>query len=214
MRNLFLGLICLSATAAQAALVTYEYRGADYDFIVDRDFDPTVTRNPWDDRTQDFISGYLTFDTDYLPGGSLSNASFSVSAPGFAAGCGIPGCSNTAIHDYEFFDGVFTHGVVAGNHEFLAFQDFSFTTDAYGNIAEWNLDLLGDPSELVISSRRGDARLLSTCGDGEDRRDHYVCVRSSGIGSWRKVDEPGTLGLALGALVLVPLLWNRRRRHS
>jgi hypothetical protein len=205
----------LATSAARADFVTYEYRGADFDFINTPEIDPTVTDNPWLTRTQNYVSGWIVFDTEKLPGGSLLNANFIAEAHPFALGCGIAGCSGSSVHDYEFFDGVYTYRATDEHPEFFANQRFEFRTDDNGKIVSWVVELLGDPASLVLSSTT-DFRQRTGCGDGEETGLWVICAQSSKPGVWSKVPEPSALLLMAGVLCGT-LLWHRsapvRRRR-
>jgi len=205
----FLALFC--APLSHAAFVTFEYTGAAYDTVIDGTGDPTFVNNPWLTRTQDFVSGWLTIDTDKVPGG-LANASvyaypfdFSGSEP-----CTTPGCSGTAIHDFGFFDGVTATSVLDPFYEWNAYMEFDISFDAYGNFASWAIVLSGDPAMLSLSNR-GDVRTQSTCGEQMETGDSYLCASSSAAGTWKKVPEPGAWVLLAAGLAAS---WVVRKRTT
>jgi hypothetical protein len=205
MRLLALGLV-LIVPAANAALVTYDYRGTDYTYIATEQ--PTETNdgrefgNPWFDRTQNYVTGWITIDTDFLPGGSLKNVSVDDywndpdACPDDNPGCATP----SVLHAWSFFDGVFTNGHPAGENEFFNGGFVRFTTDNAGNFLSWNFNLIGDPEALIIRNG-GDIRLFLDCTDSEGDQ---KCANSSRSGTWtrRQVPEPGALVLAMGGLLL------------
>src|SRR5687768_11881221 len=84
-------LLILIAPAANAYIVTYEYVGAEYDYVLDPAADPSAVGNPFLDRTQNRVTGHFYLDTDYLADGDHRNETITYSIPLFT-GCEIEGC--------------------------------------------------------------------------------------------------------------------------
>jgi hypothetical protein len=194
----------LFATASNAKIVTYEYVGAEYDYIVDPATDPTALSNPFLDATQKRVTGQFRLDTDYLASGDHRNASIDFFVP-IHIGCEIEGCKPDLIPEWNFFDGVndMSRWTAA-----QGVQRFKLTTDGQGDILSWSIFLLEDYEEFFITDH-GDTRRLFQCGDWESSRND--CVRSSVGGTWKQVPEPGALGM-IGA-GLFAAFWLRRRRQ-
>lgn len=210
MRSLFMCAALLAAPAANAALVTYDYVGAEYDYYADgvgvEDFD-----DRWLSASQNHVSGWITLDTDML-GGSINNVTY---AGGYMdpVECGDDPeteCPPTPLHSWSFFDGVTINGV-PGENEFVLSSDIRFSTDGAGNIVSWDFFFDADPDALVLSSRRGDVRAEGACGGMEI---DIACARSSVAGTWTRRDAtpvPEPSAFALMAAVLGGLAFIRRK---
>lgn len=198
--------LALIAPAANAALVTYDYVGAEYDYIATgegvENFD-----DRWLNGSQNRVTGWITLDTDQL-GGSIDNVTYSGSYLDPAECVEDPSwCLPTPLHSWSFSDGGTTNGVPGGS-EFFIDSIVQFATDGSGNLLSWFFDFMGDPDALIVSSTRGDIRLAGRCSDDEGG---YVCASSSQAGTWTRRDvtpvpEPSAFGLmaaVLGALAVV-----------
>jgi hypothetical protein len=201
MRLLALALV-LVAPAADAALVKYEYTGAEYDFVADPS-DPSVGANPWVDRTQNFVSGSFLLDTDLIAGGDHSNGSFMISKenPECSFECDVP------VIDWQFFDGYYAESWATWSVSAV----FWFNTDANGDLSWWHIVLLDDFHELIVSSD-GDTRHYPICGNFEPKES--PCVSASQAGTWVQVPvpEPAAWGILVAGLFAVFRL--RRYRAS
>jgi len=200
MRFIALCLVFLAAPAANAAIVKYEYTGAEYDYVADPT-DPSVGANPYLERTQNHISGFFLLDTDQLLGETNRNGSFAFNVE-------RDDCQNCAqLPDWQFFDGLF-------HERFDAWSvgaNFEFTTDAAGDIATWSIFLYDEYHDMWIADW-GDERYHPSCGNWEP--DFSTCVSSSKPGTWRQVPvpEPGALGMiAFGVLAAFRLRRSRAR---
>jgi hypothetical protein len=197
--------LALLAPAANAALVTYEYRGAEYNYIATEqpsEDDWYVFNNPWLNAEQNYVTGWITFDDAFF-GGSISNVAYEGDWDE-PLECELDdSCDPTPVHSWSFFDGVTQNGS-PGTGYFFNGGIIQFSTDASGNLVSWFLDFYGDP-EAIIVSNHGDVRLEGQCTDDESG---YLCARSSRAGTWTKVPEPGAL--ALLAIPLCGILLARR----
>jgi len=198
-------LLILIAPAANAYIVTYEYVGAEYDYVLDPATDPSAVGNPFLDRTQNRVTGRFYLDTDYLADGDHRNETITYSIPLFT-GCEIEGCEPDLIPEWYFFDGVQEQSRWTGA---TAGQFFRLTTDARGDITSWTILLLEEYEELFITDR-GDTRRLVQCGDWASGDND--CVRSHSAGTWRQIPEPTAFGILAAGLFAA---WRLRRRgHS
>jgi hypothetical protein len=194
-------------SAANAKIVTYEYVGAQYDYIVDPATDPTASSNPFLGAAQQRVTGQFRLDTDYLAGNDYRNASIDFFIP-LHIGCELEGCKPDLIPQWNFFDGVndMSRWTAA-----QGVQRFKFMTDAQGDITSWSILLLEEYEEFFITDR-GDSRRLVECGDWSSGAN--VCARSSMAGTWKQVPEPGAFGLVGAGLLAAFWLKKRRRRAS
>jgi hypothetical protein len=191
----------LIAPAASSKIVTYEYVGAEYDYIVDPATDPTALSNPFLTAEQKRVTGQFRLNTDYLASKDHRNATIDFFIP-LHIGCELEGCKPDLIPQWNFFDGVndMSRWTAA-----QGVQRFKLTTDAQGDITSWSILLLEEYEEFFITDR-GDKRRLVQCGDWASSQND--CVRSSTAGNWKQVPEPGALGL-IGA-GLFAAFWLRR----
>jgi len=188
MRALTFIALLAAAASANAAIVKYEYTGAEYDYVADPS-DPTVGENPWVDRTQNHMSGFFLLDTSLVPGGDHRNGTFELGADKECTeDCG-------PLLDYLFFDGLRTETLATWDVSAL----FRFTTDGHGELTAWDIVLLQDFEELWVTDR-GDGRNFPACGNWEPTES--ACVMNREAGTWRQVPvpEPSALGLAIAAL--------------
>src|SRR5688500_3520366 len=191
MRSIAICLALLVASAANAALVKYEYTGAKYDYYADPATDPTVESNPYIGIEQDFMTGWFVLDTDLLPGGTHKNASVAHYIDYDYEGCDTyAGPCVRVIPDHYFFDGVFEQSPRAEYPSFRApGKVFEFTTDANGDLTSWHIFMMDDEVyDQYITSDRGDTRYVPPCGDAVFANN--VCVKSSKPGTWRQVPVP------------------------
>jgi hypothetical protein len=195
-------LLALVAPAAHAYIVTYEYVGAEYDYVVDPATDPRAGANPFLNRTQNRVTGQFYLDTDYLESRDHRNATIDFFIPLFT-GCELEGCEPDLIPEWNFQDGV--HDMSRWTAA-PGVQRFRFKTDGLGDITSWSIFLLEDYEEFFITDR-GDSRRLVQCGDWEAGTND--CVRSHSAGTWRQVPEPAAFALLAAGLLAA---WRLRRR--
>jgi len=212
MRTL-LACLALIAPVANAAIVKYEYTGAQYDYYADASSDPMFQFNPWAGVAQDYMTGWFLLDTDLLPGGSNANVTVSHTIDQFAE-CDEPDECIPLIPDHYFSDGVYEQypGVQFPSFEAVAMV-FQFTTDANGDLAWWHILMSDDEVYDQWITSDGDRRYFPPCGNPFIVNN--VCVKSSQAGTWVQtpVPEPGAFAL-MGAAMLLGIARFRRTRRT
>lgn len=213
MRYLAMIAVTLVASHAQAAVVTYDYQGQD---LEEWEWTSCVAPGeelPWEPCTKTPIPdsafwGSVTFDLDYIPGGSLASSTISFYA------AEVPESYEQWAMKYEFsgpsgsdslawvgdeatpadFSKVAalvgsTGRVFEALHPWLAEGQLWLTFDEEANVVDWRFSRWeGSPDSDWVSGRYGDGYT-----------DHW----SMGPGTWTKTIDPSTVPLPAAALSLL-----------